>query len=115
MRVFQIEPVLHELPGINIFLVELTKSFRKLVYYIYRQAHCPANVPNREPWYPAFKSELLAFPSGKHDDQVDAIALVGQLLDQMVAGRNPPKDEPVKRDAYREARDERFEDSTATL
>jgi predicted phage terminase large subunit-like protein len=32
-------------------------------------------------WYPAFRSELLRFPAGKHDDQVDALGLIGQILD----------------------------------
>ena len=31
------------------------------------------------PWYAEFKSELLSFPAGKHDDQVDALGLVGQF------------------------------------
>ena len=33
------------------------------------------------PWYAAFRAELLRFPAGKHDDQVDALGLIGQLLD----------------------------------
>lgn len=33
------------------------------------------------PWKADFVSELLSFPAGKHDDQVDALGLVGQLLD----------------------------------
>lgn len=72
-------------------------------------------VPTTALWYPAFKSELLSFPSGKHDDQVDALGLIGQLLDQMIAGIKPKKAEPDKRDAYREARDDRYQDSTVTL
>ena len=54
-------------------------------------------VPNRASWYSAFRSELLGFPAGKHDDQVDALGLVGQLLDQMVPGqkpKEPPKPKP---------------------
>ena len=39
-------------------------------------------------WYAEFRSELLGFPAGKHDDQVDALGLVGQLLDQMVSGKS---------------------------
>ena len=42
------------------------------------------------PWRAAFESELMTFPAGKHDDIVDALGLVGQLLDVMVAGV-PPK------------------------
>jgi hypothetical protein len=37
-----------------------------------------------------FSAELLSFPAGRHDDQVDAIGLVGQLLDTMVRP-TPPK------------------------
>lgn len=32
-------------------------------------------------WYPSLRSELLGFPAGKHDDQVDALGLIGQILD----------------------------------
>lgn len=44
-------------------------------------------VPHQAPWYAAFRSELLGFPAGRHDDQVDAISLVGQLLDTALDGR----------------------------
>jgi hypothetical protein len=29
----------------------------------------------------SLRSELLSFPTGKHDDQVDTLGLIGQLLD----------------------------------
>jgi len=60
-------------------------------------------VPTHAPWYPAFRSELLSFPAGKHDDQVDAIGLIGQLLDKMSAGVAPkPKaPEPIKFKGYK--------------
>jgi hypothetical protein len=38
------------------------------------------------PYFAALQHELLSFPAGKHDDQVDALGLVGQLLDHMDAG-----------------------------
>lgn len=41
-------------------------------------------------WRSDFEAELLAFPAGKHDDQVDALGLVGQLLDRIVNGPEPP-------------------------
>jgi predicted phage terminase large subunit-like protein len=44
-------------------------------------------VPINAPWYADFRSELLSFPAGKHDDQVDAIGLIGQLLDKMTSGQ----------------------------
>jgi hypothetical protein len=43
-------------------------------------------VPARALWLPDLKAELLAFPTGKHDDQVDALGLVGQLLDRWAPG-----------------------------
>lgn len=61
-------------------------------------------VPIQADWYPALRGELLSFPAGKHDDQVDALGLVGQLLDRMIAGRAP--DAPAKKDnasGYRSA------------
>jgi predicted phage terminase large subunit-like protein len=69
-----------------------------------RMAMIGLQVPIGEPWYPALRAELLSFPAGKHDDQVDALGLVGQLLDKMVDG-NEFKLEPIgfesKTDAYR--------------
>jgi predicted phage terminase large subunit-like protein len=50
-------------------------------------------VPNKAPWYPDFRSELLNFPAGKYDDQVDALGLVGQLLNRMTSGTAKPRDE----------------------
>jgi predicted phage terminase large subunit-like protein len=51
-------------------------------------------VPTSAPWFADFRAELLSFPAGRHDDQVDALGLVGQLLDVMIDGRHPPKREP---------------------
>ncbi len=53
-------------------------------------------VPTNAPWYADFRAELLSFPAGRHDDQVDALGLVGQLLDVMISGREPPKKEAKK-------------------
>ena len=44
------------------------------------------HLPRHASWRHAFEAELLTFPAGKHDDQVDALGLVGQLLDRMVTG-----------------------------
>jgi len=58
-------------------------------------------VPASAPWRSDFVSELLSFPAGVHDDQVDALGLVGQLLDKMVAGSRPkPAPKPELHDAY---------------
>lgn len=51
------------------------------------------------PWRSELVSELLRFPAGVHDDQVDALGLVGQLLDKMIGGaREKPKTEPKRPD-----------------
>ena len=41
------------------------------------------------PWRAEFEIELMNFPAARHDDQVDALGLVGQLLDIMVPGQAP--------------------------
>lgn len=46
------------------------------------------------PFLAEFIRELMSFPVGVHDDQVDALGLVGQLLDEMFAPRDPEKDKP---------------------
>lgn len=65
-------------------------------------------VPVNASWYPDLRSELLSFPAGKHDDQVDALGLVGQLLDKILRGQHLKKPElpkdisgyaPMRRDA----------------
>lgn len=48
-------------------------------------------VPVNAPWFADFRSELLSFPAGKHDDQVDAIGLIGQLLETITGGEHPVK------------------------
>jgi len=53
-------------------------------------------VPINADWYPDLRSELLSFPAGKHDDQVDALGLVGQLLDKMTSGQKPIEPEKPK-------------------
>lgn len=57
-------------------------------------------VPVGAPWYPALRSELLSFPAGKHDDQVDALGLVGQLLDKMLTGQKLRPVEKRRRDRW---------------
>jgi predicted phage terminase large subunit-like protein len=70
-----------------------------------RMAMLGLQVPTLKSWYPALRAELLSFPAGKHDDQVDALGLVGQLLDIMGSGRRRTLEEDLKfnplKDAYR--------------
>lgn len=46
-------------------------------------------LPRQADWLADFRSEILAFPAGKHDDQVDALGLIGQILDKMSPGIVP--------------------------
>ena len=46
-------------------------------------------VPQHAPWTAEFVRELLSFPAAKHDDQVDALGLVGMTLDHAHAGSMP--------------------------
>ena len=45
--------------------------------------------PRWEPWTEPLVSELLKFPLGKHDDQVDALSIIGRMLAGMRAGDVP--------------------------
>jgi predicted phage terminase large subunit-like protein len=63
-------------------------------------------VPQNAEWLPTLRSELMSFPAGKHDDIVDALGLVGQLLDHIMPGNAPEKPEKKKPDDYRPYRSE---------
>lgn len=65
-----------------------------------RMAMRKLHVPRGAPWVPELISELLHFPAGKHDDQVDMLGLLGQLLDVMVEGTKAKTEAKPKRDAY---------------
>jgi predicted phage terminase large subunit-like protein len=58
-------------------------------------------VPRNAKWWPTLRSELLTFPAGKYDDQVDMLGLIGQLLDVMVAGRAAKVQKNVVNIGYR--------------
>jgi predicted phage terminase large subunit-like protein len=57
-------------------------------------------VPIHAPWYADFRAELLNFPAGRHDDMVDALGLIGQLLDLMVPGRVSKEVKAARREDY---------------
>lgn len=66
-----------------------------------RMAMQGLHVHRDAPWLSDFISELMSFPVGVHDDQVDAIGLVGQLMDRMMQGNRPKAEQrpPMPRNA----------------
>lgn len=63
-------------------------------------AHHGLYVPHRAPWYPTLRAELLSFPAGRHDDLVDMLGLLGQLLDVMQPGTAPRIETKPRRDRW---------------
>lgn len=52
-----------------------------------------AEVPEAmRPHLDAFEAELLQFPTGRHDDTVDAATLFGRFIDRAVEGRAPERE-----------------------
>jgi hypothetical protein len=45
-----------------------------------------------EPWYQTFEDELCRFPRDRHDDQVDAFAYLGLMLDKMINASTPEEE-----------------------
>lgn len=56
--------------------------------------------PVSAPWMAALETEMFTFPAGVHDDQVDALGLIGRLLDTMVAAHVPQPEEPDNTNDY---------------
>jgi predicted phage terminase large subunit-like protein len=89
------------------------------------QARCSMGkvyLPRNALWLNDLLAELLSFPAGRHDDQVDAFSLIGRLLDEMIGGSAPKvevKDEPDYRalEGYRflEAEFDGEEDTWRTI
>lgn len=48
-------------------------------------------------WFPDFQRELLTFDAGKHDDQADALGLIGQVLDKMIAPDKSSSEKPPEK------------------
>ena len=63
------------------------------------------------PWRAELEREMLSFPVGVHDDQVDALGLVGQLLDKMLAGVAPKSNTKKQVDWYDEMKRQKAMDS----
>jgi predicted phage terminase large subunit-like protein len=48
-------------------------------------------LPKGAPWCDDLLRELLTFPVGTHDDQVDVCSLFGRMLDSLIGADEPPK------------------------
>lgn len=53
-------------------------------------------LPRNASWLAEFERELLRFPNGKHDDQVDVLSLFGRMLESMVQASVPKSDEAAR-------------------
>ena len=71
------------------------QSFRALI------ATKGLRIPATAPWRTDVESELLRFPVGVHDDVVDSLGLIGQLVAKMIDAAPPMKERRVVRDHYR--------------
>jgi predicted phage terminase large subunit-like protein len=65
-----------------------------------RMASLGLRIPRDAPWRTDLIAELLRFPVGVHDDQADALGLVGQLLDKMLAPATEKKEQKPRRDGW---------------
>jgi predicted phage terminase large subunit-like protein len=50
-------------------------------------------------WYSTLEDEVLSFPRSRHDDQVDALAYLGLLLEKMI---DAPTREEIEEEHYRD-------------
>jgi len=71
------------------------------------------HVPADAPWRSDLESEMLRFPAGVHDDQVDALGLIGQLLDH-ISAPSAPSPEEGPQDIYARRRRERSSTSSGS-
>lgn len=83
-----------EMPKRGIFpnLVLLTPSKDKIQRAQSIRARMRAGAvkfDKKEDWYDLFEQELVRFPRDRHDDQVDALAYLGHILDKMVEAPTP--------------------------
>jgi predicted phage terminase large subunit-like protein len=63
-------------------------------------------LPEKASWVNAFTQELLMFPAGKHDDQVDAFGLIGRMIDELIPASKPKAPEAAKNTSgYRTMKD----------
>lgn len=61
-----------------------------------RMAMHGLRLPEKALWRMDFTNELMTFPVGIHDDQVDMLGLIGQLLDKMILPGRPEDPLPMR-------------------
>jgi predicted phage terminase large subunit-like protein len=75
-----------------------------------RMAMGKVYLPKKASWLTDLELELLAFPLG-HDDQVDALGVIGRMLEDMIGGQIPVAPEENPRDDYKPTQvDDIYED-----
>jgi predicted phage terminase large subunit-like protein len=60
-------------------------------------------LPHSAPWLDDLLMDVLSFPLGKHDDFTDFLSLIGRMLDTMVGGKAPPREDNTQKDRWRAA------------
>jgi predicted phage terminase large subunit-like protein len=61
-----------------------------------RMAMGKVYLPRGASWTTDLVTELLRFPAGKNDDQVDVLSLFGRMLDSLIPGQVPKDAEPMR-------------------
>ena len=79
-----------------------------------RSAMGKVYLPHKAAWVNDFVAELLVFPAGKHDDQVDAFGLIGRMIDELIPAARPkvldrPKDKDYRRMSGTDGRGEEWQ------
>lgn len=69
-------------------------------------------LPQSAPWIADLMGEMLTFPAGRNDDQIDALGMIGRMLDTMVGGKEPRPD-AGRPDKWAKAFSRRRQDDTA--
>jgi predicted phage terminase large subunit-like protein len=49
-------------------------------------------------WFPTFEDELMKFPRAKHDDQVDALAYLGLMIDEYIPALTAKQQQEIEQD-----------------
>ena len=82
--------LIQDLRQINIHAIPIVPDGDKIMRMNRQTARIEAGsvlLPERAPWLNDFRSELMAFPAGRHNDQVDALS---QALDRAFNYRGYP-------------------------